>query len=55
MPAELLEKPVEVVEKSQEILLAVSQAANQDVAKQPKSLLHKIFEGHEEFLGCTPD
>lgn len=18
-------------------------------------LLHKIFEGHEEFLGCTPD
>jgi hypothetical protein len=29
----------------------------QPVAPTPKrrTLLHRIFEGHEEYLGCTPD
>ena len=26
-----------------------------DLRRRIESLLRKIFEGHEEFLGCTPD
>jgi hypothetical protein len=26
-----------------------------DLRRRIESLLHEIFEGHEEFLGCTPD
>jgi len=60
MPAELLEKPVEVEKISKDNLNAVrdavSQSGNPEAATQPrKSLLRKIFEGHEEFLGRTPD
>jgi hypothetical protein len=60
MPAELLEKPVETEKQSQDTLNRVTNATpksrNQEfTAQAPKSLLRRIFEGREEFLGCTPD
>lgn len=60
MPAELLDKPVEIEKQSQDTLNRVTNAApknrNQGItAHAPKSLLRRIFEGREEFLGYTPD
>jgi hypothetical protein len=60
MPAELLERPVEVEEKekSQDALKpkAFSHSRYPEARTEPgQTLLHRIFEGREEFLGCTPD
>jgi hypothetical protein len=61
MPVELLQAPVDVEKESQDVIKPVteiaSQIRNQVVVKTrpEKSLLHKIFQGHEEFLGRTPD
>ncbi|MFY9979763.1 MAG: hypothetical protein WA252_01065 [Candidatus Sulfotelmatobacter sp.] len=59
MPAELLEKPVEAEETSREIPKATSAQrpglAAGEAAESNRSLWRKVFEGHEEFLGCTPD
>jgi hypothetical protein len=56
MPAELLEKPVTSPDILKPVANAVPQSRDQGAATQPpKSLLRKIFEGHEEFLGRTPD
>jgi len=55
MPAELLEKPVEVEEMPREIPKAFATGAVEKEAATGKSLWRKVFEGHEEFLGCTPD
>lgn len=30
-------------------------AVQETASSQPKSIWRKIFEGHEEFLGWTPD
>ena len=62
MPANLLEKPAEIeemsrkVSKSETVQRTVSQSRDEAVQPQPdRSRLRKIFEGHEEFLGYTPD
>jgi hypothetical protein len=59
MPAQLLEKPIAVEETSREIPKSASLQrpglAASEGAEPNKSLWRKIFEGHEEFLGCTPD
>ena len=64
MPADLLEKAAEVEEPSQEVSTArpvdprsVSEAGKQKVEspRPTKNLARKIFEGHEEFLGWTPE
>ena len=59
MPAELLEKPVEVEAASREIPKSASVQrpglAASEAAESNKSLWRKVFEGREEFLGCTPD
>jgi hypothetical protein len=60
MPAELLERPVVVEEVPPEIPKAtaigqpIATLVEKDAAPE-KSLWRKIFEGHEKFLGCTPD
>ncbi len=59
MPAHTLEKE-EAKELSQEELEGVrrtiADASDQKDAKpKRKSLWREIFEGHEEFLGWTPD
>jgi hypothetical protein len=33
----------------------VRQPETVDLRQRMESLLREIFEGHEEFLGCTPD
>jgi len=67
MPVELLEKEVEVAEVARDIprIGAVQQSAvrtpdqqtkdQNATGKKPQSIWHKIFEGHEEMLGWTPD
>jgi len=62
MPAELLEKEAEVAEVPGKISErgAVPQTAASTVEERPdqaakKSIWRTIFEGHEEFLGWTPD
>lgn len=56
MPTELLEKPVEVDEDSLEVPKPAAQVRNEGIKSTPKkSLAGKIFENHQEFLGCTPD
>jgi hypothetical protein len=60
MPAELLERPVVVEEvaaespKASVIGQPIATVVEKDAAPE-KSLWRKIFEGREEFLGCTPD
>lgn len=58
MPAELVER-VEVERASGEIPKSDSVQrpgfAATEATEPDKSLLKRIFEGHEEFLGCTPD
>jgi hypothetical protein len=64
MPAELLEKEAEVAEVPRNISegVAVPQtvvSTAQETADQrilgKKSIWREIFEGHQEFLGWTPD
>jgi hypothetical protein len=61
MPAELLEETTETEKESQKVLdptpKPLPQICSQDVVQSPpaKSLLGRIFVGHEEFLGFTPD
>ncbi len=58
MPAGLVEEPVEVEKQSREVSrpAAKTQARDQVVTPTPKkSLARRIFEGREEYLGCTPD
>jgi hypothetical protein len=55
MPAELLEEPVEVEEMPREIPKAFATDAVEKEPAMAKSLWRKVFESHEEFLGCTPD
>jgi len=61
MPAEILEKPTEVEEVAEQNPEAATfpspavLAVEQPKARPVKSLWRRIFEGHEEFLGWTPD
>ncbi len=58
MPTGLIENPLEVEEESREVSkpVAKTEAREEVVAPAPKkSLARRIFEGHEDFLGCTPD
>lgn len=61
MPAEILEKPADVEELSGQIVKDTTAVrVNRPTIEQPpaepaKSLWRRIFEGHEEFLGWTPD
>jgi hypothetical protein len=36
-------------------LIAASQPRAKSFLQRLEALLHSVFEGHEEFLGCTPD
>jgi hypothetical protein len=60
MPVEIVEHPLDIERVPQKILLT-QPIKNPLVpgckAGEPKrkSLLREIFEGHEEFLGRTPD
>ncbi len=56
MPAELLERPIEVEDVSREPVVQRSVANPKAATPQPpKTIWRKIFEGHEEFLGWTPE
>ena len=56
MPADLLEPPVE--ETAVEDLSAAQtnkEALKKSAPPTPKSIWRDIFEGHDEFLGWTPE
>jgi hypothetical protein len=36
-------------------VIAVSQPRAKCLLQRLEALLRSVFEGHEEFLGCTPD
>jgi hypothetical protein len=57
---ELSVRPVEVEEKSGEVRTSIRQEKSLESgekvnSKPSKNLLSRIFEGHEEWLGYTPD
>jgi hypothetical protein len=71
MPADVLEKPTTVEDAPRQISTKKSVAVEDGAPTAPQtasetdelsptsqqieSVLRKIFEGYEEFLGCTPD
>jgi hypothetical protein len=54
MPASLEVAP-QVEPYSQDETLKLREPKPVAPKRQVRSLLHEIFEGHEEFLGLTPD
>ena len=63
MPADLLEKPAEVEDACREtsgvkpVTRPISKTGKQgpEIRQPIETLGEKIFKGHEEFLGWTPD
>ena len=53
----LLERPESIEEERMNIRKITVAKTNEKEVKRPveKTRLQKIFEGHPEFLGCTPD
>ncbi len=60
MPTVLIEKPPEVDGSSREVVPApvvevLESTQGQAVCQSRKALWRRVFEGHQEFLGWTPD
>jgi hypothetical protein len=41
--------------KADQAGLQISDSTGKSLLQRIEGVLHEIFEGHEEFLGCTPD
>lgn len=46
---------VSLIPKADQAGLQISESTPDSLLQRIEGLLHEVFEGHEEFLGCTPD